>query len=179
MAEIIYHVATTVDNFIAGPNGEADDSIFLYEGDHIPAFLEEINQYEIVLMGSKTYEYGFQFGLKPGEPSYKGLKHYVFSKTLKFESNNDVELVEDATIEFVAKLKQTTPGKIWLCGGGKLAGALLEAELIDKLKLKINPVLIAKGISLFGGSQKKVNLELIDVHHYKSGVVLPTYTVKY
>lgn len=34
MTELIYHVATTADGYIADPNHIADDSIFLYEGDH-------------------------------------------------------------------------------------------------------------------------------------------------
>lgn len=40
MTELIYHVAVTADNFIAGPNGEADDSIFLRGGDLVDDFLE-------------------------------------------------------------------------------------------------------------------------------------------
>lgn len=87
--------------------------------------------------------------------------------------------MNEHTIRFVTNLKQSTQSKIWLCGGGKLAGSLLEVELIDKLILKINPILIAKGIPLVGGSQKEANLELIDLHQYKSGVVLPTYMIKY
>ncbi|MDQ0219249.1 riboflavin biosynthesis pyrimidine reductase [Peribacillus cavernae] len=71
MAKLIYHLAITLDNFIADLSGEADDSIFLYEGDHTTDFLSDIQQYDAVLTGGKTYEYSFKFGLKPGE--LKGL----------------------------------------------------------------------------------------------------------
>jgi len=62
-------------------NRNADDSIFLYEGDHVADFISDIQEYNAVLLGGKTYEYGFQFGLKPGEPGPYEMKHYIFSNT--------------------------------------------------------------------------------------------------
>lgn len=179
MAELIYHIATTIDNFIADSQGNCPPSLFPMEGDHIPAFLEQIKEYQIVLMGGNTYRYGFQFGLKPGEPGYKGIPHIVFSNTLNFESNDEVKLVKENPVNYVKKLKDEVKGKIWLCGGGELAGELLEHELIDTLKLKVNPTLAGAGIRLFGKSQKTVVAELAEYVTYKSGVIVPTYHIKY
>jgi hypothetical protein len=53
-------------------------------------------------MGGKTYEYGFKFGLRPEEPGYPGIKHIVFSRTLNFDSNNEVELVKENAVEFIS-----------------------------------------------------------------------------
>lgn len=185
MTEIIYHVATTADHFIAGPNGETDDSIFLYDDEFVADFLDSVKQYETVLMGRKTYENGYQFGMKPGErsgvamASNPEMKHYIFSQTLDFESNKYVELIRDDVAEFVTSLKKTENKKIWICGGGQLAGSLLEAKLIDKLILKINPVLIGEGIPLFGNSRKKVHLSLLDMKTFDCGIIVPTYQIKY
>jgi dihydrofolate reductase len=177
--ELIYHVATTADGFIADLNGVADNSIFLYDNEHVPDFISAIQQYDAVLMGGKTYEYGFQFGKKPGEPGYDGIKHYIFSKSLEFESNEEVELIKDNAVEFIRNLKQTVNQKIWLCGGGQLAGSLLDYELIDTLILKVNPVMIGEGIPLFGSSKKKIHLELMELKKYENGVVLPKYKILY
>ena len=38
MTKLVYHVATTLDNFIAHTDGSIED--FLTEGDRIPAYLE-------------------------------------------------------------------------------------------------------------------------------------------
>ncbi|WP_396021743.1 dihydrofolate reductase family protein, partial [Bacillus cereus group sp. BfR-BA-01380] len=87
MAELIYHVAVSLDNFIADQgmiDRNINNSSFLFDGDHIPDFLSDIHQYDAVLMGRKTYEFGFQFGAKPGEPGYKGIKHYIFSNSMQF-----------------------------------------------------------------------------------------------
>lgn len=179
MAELIYHIAMTLDGFIADTDGKADDSIFLYEGAHVTDFMTEIQQYDAVLMGGKTYEYGFQFGLKPGEPGYKGLKHYVFSSTMQFESTAEVELIRSNAADFIGNLKRRTEGKLWLCGGGQLAGALLEQRLIDQLVLKVNPVMIGAGIPLFGSFKPRLSLELAGMKEYANGVVKSAYNIKY
>ncbi len=61
------------------------------------------------------YEYGFQFGLKPGVPSaYKGISHYIFSNGLEFETNSEVELVRSNAVEFIKGLKQKMSLNHWL-----------------------------------------------------------------
>lgn len=185
MTEVIYHVATTTDHFIAGPNGEADESIFRDDPEVTTDFLEAVQQYDIVLMGKNTYEYGFQFGLKPGEPSGVALavdpemKHYIFSQSLDFPSNDRVELIGDHPVDFVQKLKSKGDKKIWLCGGGKLAGTLLDAGLIDKLILKTNPLILGNGIPLFGASQKKIRLNLTKLKTYPSDIIVTSYDIVY
>jgi dihydrofolate reductase len=182
MAELIYHVAVSLDNFIADQgmiDGNINNSLFLFEGDHVPDFLSDIQQYEAVLMGGKTYEFGFQFGAKPGEPGYKGIKHYIFSNSMQFESNEEVELIKGDAIGFIENLKQQVDGKIWLCGGGELAGSLLNHQLIDQLMLKVNPIIVGEGVSLFGSVKPHLKLRLVDMKQYSNGVVKPTYNIMY
>jgi dihydrofolate reductase len=177
MSELIYHVATSLDGFICDRNGGTSD--FLPEGDHIPDFMSSIYEYSAVLMGKKTYEYGYQFGLKPGEPGYKGLKHYIFSRSFDFASNNEVELVKTDAIAFISQLKTQSTKPLWLCGGGELAGSLLKNKLIDKVILKVNPILIYDGISIFGNAKENLSLQLTDLKKYDSGVVKTTYRIRY
>jgi dihydrofolate reductase len=182
MKKLIYYVATTVDNYIAHEDGSADG--FLYEGDHIQDFLDSLADYDSVLMGRNTYEYGFQLGMKPGEPAYApyNLKNYIFSRSLDFESNAQVQLIKSDEVEFVRQLKQNgvENGKqIWLCGGGAFAGTLLENELIDELILKVHPVIFGKGIPLFGSSTKNVGLTPYNSHTFNSGVMVHSYRIQY
>ncbi|MFD1356719.1 dihydrofolate reductase family protein [Fictibacillus halophilus] len=180
MAELIYHIATTVDSFISDKDGNAGPSVFLYEGDHVTGFLEDVSRYDAVLMGGKTYEYGFQFGLKPGEPSaFKDLKHYIFSSSMQFESNEKVELIKDNAVEYIRNLKNKEKGKLWLCGGSMLAGSLIQENLIDQIILKVNPVIIGEGKPLLDGVNSNLILDLIDIKHFDNGVIKPTYNVIY
>jgi len=181
MRKIIYHVATTLDGFIAHKDGSFDG--FLPEGDHVADFLDSIKYYGAILMGKKTYEVGYKYGMKPGDPAYAdfnpAMKNYVFSRSAAFESNDRVQLVRDNEIEFIKKLK-TEPGKdIWLCGGGALAGSLLDNELIDELWLKLNPVVFGSGITLFGDSRQKIDLAFLNSKTYESGVLLLRYRINY
>ncbi|MFD6210042.1 dihydrofolate reductase family protein [Peribacillus sp. NPDC060253] len=182
MAELVYHVAVSLDNFIADQgivDGNINQSLFLFEGEHVPDFLSDIQQYEAVLMGRKTYEFGFHFGAKPGEPGYKGIKHYIFSNSLQFESNEEVELIQGDSVAFIENLKQQGTGKLWLCGGGELAGTLINHKLIDQLVLKVNPVIIGEGIPLFGSVKPCLKLDLVEMKQYPNSVIKSTYNIIY
>lgn len=51
MAELVYHVAVSLDNFIADQamlEGDINHSFFLFEGEHVPDFLSDIQHYEAV-----------------------------------------------------------------------------------------------------------------------------------
>ena len=178
MRKLIYHVSTTLDNFICHEDGSIGG--FLAEGDHIPDYLESLKNYDTVLMGKSTYEFGYEFGLKPGVAPYPTMKNYVFSKSIKIDSEIDERLtiVRNDSIPFIRNLKNEIGGPIYLCGGGTFASALLDDNLIDALIIKLNPVLIGKGIRLFERSRRQVELSLIESKTYNSGVVLLTYSIK-
>lgn len=173
MRKIIYYIATSIDGYIAGKDGSI--SGFLTEGEHADDFVASMQSFDCVIMGTNTYEFGFQYGLKPGEPAYQGLKHLVVSGSLTFESNDQVKLLQTDSERYIRELK-SKPGKdIWLCGGGKLAGYLLNNGLIDEIHLKVNPFVIGEGIRLFENSSKSVHAELFDTKSYSNGVILQKY----
>ena len=178
MRKIVYHVATTLDHYIAHSDGSIDG--FVPEGDHVADYLEHLKVYDTVIMGKNTYEFGYQFGLKPGLPAYANMMHYIFSKTLILDPIHDqVKVIKDNYLDCIKSLKQETGTDIYLCGGGQFAGLLLENELIDELKVKLNPVVFGEGIPLFGSSTKQVALEYQSCKQYESGVLLVSYKINY
>lgn len=98
---------------------------------------------------------------------------------MEFESNDEVVLVKSDAADYIRDLKQEGNGKLWLCGGGQLAGSLIEHKLIDKLVLKVNPLMLGSGIPLFGNASPRLRFELIDLKRYDNGVVKPTYQIIY
>lgn len=76
------------------------------------------------------------------------------------------------------ELKQESGKAIWLCGGGELAGVLFKADLIDRLIVKLNPVLFGTGIPLFAAVTRHAALDLTDHKVYPSGHVVLHYRVK-
>lgn len=178
MRKLVYHVGATLDNFIAHEDGSAEG--FIYEGEHVADYTQSLQNYDTVLMGKKTYEFGYQYGLQPGQPAYQHMKHYIFSKSMHFDSSasEQVQIIDGNQVDFIQQLKNGEGPSLYLCGGGSFAGFLLEHELIDELKVKLYPVLFGKGIPLFK-TNKEVKLSLLDSKVYNTGVLLMTYQIQY
>jgi dihydrofolate reductase len=173
MRKLIYHVASTVDGFIAHEDHTIDG--FLAEGEHVTDYLAALkNDYDIVLMGRRTYEFGFQYGVTN---PYPWLKQYVFSGSMESSPDASVELISSDIAEFVSNLKQQSGKDIYLCGGANLAGTLLAARLVDEVLLKLNPVLFGTGLPLFSGAMKQTALQLLESEIYDNSVVLLRYQV--
>lgn len=173
MRRIIYYAATSIDGFISGPDG--DISGFLQEGKGVRQYLEDLQSFDTVIMGRKTYEFGYKFGLQPGQPAYPHMKHYIFSNTLEFENPNEKVRVCRLVLEQAKALKEQQGSDIYLCGGGEFAGWLLEHKLIDVLKIKLNPLILGAGIRLFGASNTPHQLVLTDRQSFDDGLQILTY----
>lgn len=173
MRQLVYDVATSLDGFICGP--EEDISRFPYEGEHVDAYLERLKGYDSVVMGRRTYEFGYRFGMNPGDKAYPHMSHHVFSRTLQLPQTSEIEVVREGWLERVDALKASDGGPIYLCGGGELAGYLLDHGRIDRLIVKLNPILLGEGVSLFGGASLAQPLRAVASERYASGVVLLTY----
>lgn len=178
MKKIIYYVASSIDGFISGEQN--DVSGFTYEGEAIKQYIEDLKAFNHVLMGRKTYEFGYQFGVKPGDPSptYAHMTQYILSNNLTFENKHEQVKVVPLEIERIQKLKEKADTDIYLCGGGQLAGWLLNNNLLDEVKIKLNPVIIGSGTKLFEGVKKNYALSLISDKNYDDGMKIVHYAIK-
>lgn len=177
MKKIVYYVASSIDGFISGVNG--DISGFAQGGNGVEKYLNDLQEFKTVIMGKNTYEFGYQYGLVPGMPAYPQMEHFIFSKKLSFENPHEKVHVKDFNLDEIAKIRKETSTDIYLCGGGIFAGWLLENEQIDILKVKLNPLILGKGVKMFGDSEKDFQLNLIDSVKYDNGLIINTYEVKY
>ena len=146
MPLLYYDVAVSADGFIAGP--DQDVAKFSVTGPVVDAYLARLGTYGVAIMGGATYAFGYRHGLVPGANPYPGMRSYVFSGTLELPEDAAVDVVRTSAVAAVAALKDH--GKpIYLCGGGRLAASLLQAGLIDRLRLKRAPVFLGDGTPLF------------------------------
>lgn len=175
MRTIHYDVATSLNGYIAGPN--EDISGFPAKGDHVDAYFARLAGYDTVLMGRSTYEFGFRFGLQPGQRAYSHMHHYVFSRTLDLPADSVVEIVRDDWINRVRKLKSADGGDIYLCGGGQFAGLLMSNGLVDRLHLKVAPILLPGGVSLFEKLDRQIDLHPVSIVRHASDVVTMEYAL--
>jgi len=89
MRQIIYYVATSIDGFISSPNEDISGFEHVQESKGIAKYLNDLKAFDTVIMGRKTYEFGYKFGLEPGQPAYPNMSHFVFSNSLKFDNQNE------------------------------------------------------------------------------------------
>ncbi len=174
MRSLKYYIACSVDGFIAHPDGSFDS--FPWDDEVIADFIESFQWFDTVLMGRTTYE----VGLKEGKTNpYPMLKSYVFSRTMGPSPDPEVELISDHAIDFIRQLKQAPGQDIWLCGGATLAAQIFQAQLIDELIVKLNPVLLGSGIPLLTGNVDLAKLELTDSKQYGNGTLRLHYSIKH
>ncbi|HEU4326322.1 MAG TPA: dihydrofolate reductase family protein [Roseiflexaceae bacterium] len=190
MRELIYYVATTLDGFICHQDGSIDGFPWdeTYMADLLATFPETFpphlrsaenrqlpnTRFDTVLMGRNTYEPALKAGITSPYPT---LRQYVFSRSLADIPDPGVTLVANEPVEAVRKLKGEEGQAIWLCGGAQLAGTLFAADLIDRVIVKVNPVLFGSGIPLFTGVTRQAALAPVDHKSYASGHMVLHYRV--
>jgi dihydrofolate reductase len=169
MRKVKLSVANTLDNYIARPDG-GFDWIFHDQDYGLGDFLSSV---DVALIGRKMHD----LMVKMGRPNFPRMKNYVFSNTKTGRGEGGVEFVSEDVRSFMERLK-TQPGKdIWLAGGGELALAFFEAQLVDEILLKMHPILLGNGIPLFAGKFPQTNLRLTKCREHNTGVLHLTYEV--
>ena len=83
MRNIVYYVAVSLDGYISGIDGSIEG--FVPDGNGVDRYLRDLKDFDTVIMGRNTYEFGYRFGLEPGQAAYPHMEHYIFSENLEFE----------------------------------------------------------------------------------------------
>jgi dihydrofolate reductase len=168
--KVSYNVVSTLDGYIAGPNGEFDWI------PHDPAvdFAALYASFDTALLGRKTYDLVRTQGTPPWP---KDWAVYVFSTTLRAEEHPDITIVRENAADVVRKLRAQTGRDIWLFGGGDLFASLLAADQVDRIDVTIAPVLLGGGIPLLPHADSRAQLALETTKQYPSGLMTLSYSV--
>jgi dihydrofolate reductase len=101
--------------------------------------------------------------------------HLVLSKTLTDPSWPTARIIHD--IDEIGVLRQQ-PGKaVYVVGGPGLVASLINAGLLDELRLIVHPVVTGGGTAVFGGIAEPQALELVSAEPTASGRVNLTYRI--
>ena len=165
-------IGTSVDGFIARPNGDLD---FLPPGGGEPhGYAEFIETVDALIIGRNTYEtvLGFDswpYGEKPvfvlstrplaAAPTGARVVH-LSGEPLKIVSEVEARGISHAYVDGGITIQR------FLCSG-----------LIQRLIITRVPVLIGEGIPLFGWLPHDVQLEHVMTRYYPSGLVQTEYRV--
>ena len=141
--------------------------------------LDETFASEALLLGRVTYD-GFAeaWPSRDGEfaDKFNSMPKYVVSSTLRDPGWNNTTVLDGDVIDEVSKLKQKIDGEIVVHGSARLVQTLLDNDLVDELRLMVFPVVLGRGKRIFGETQGKKPLRLVDSKVIGDGVNLLTYT---
>lgn len=177
MRKIVYYVAMTLDGYICGPDENIEG--YIGQGSGLDQYLSDLKKYDTVIMGRKTYEFGFKFGIIPGALAYEHMDHYIFSNTAVYPDSHEKLKIVKPEVHIIEDLKNGDGTDIYLCGGGIFAGWLLENKLIDDVIVKLSPKIYGDGKRLFGESKTEVKLKLLDHSTHDFGLIFLSYKVLY
>lgn len=164
-------IATSLDGYIAGPNGEID-WLFTDQDYGYSAFADSI---DTVFMGRRSYETSLAFGEWP----HPGKETIVFSRRGIAVASPTTVVTDCPPGDVVAGLRDE-PGKdFWLLGGGELIKGFLDAGLIDEAVIAVHPIILGDGIPLIPKDTRVAKLILKDQQPYETGLVILSYDVKH
>ena len=177
------YIATSLDGFIARENGDLDwlpgshegqshDSEIVDEGFGFQEFMDSV---DVVVMGRNTYE----MVLSTGQWPYGSKRVAVLSSKLSQESDNlpkTVEVRSGSPTELIKDLQESGAKHLYIDGGKTIQG-FLNAGLIQEIIITRIPVLIGKGIPLFGPVNKDLKLQHIETRSFANGFVQSKYKV--
>ncbi len=166
-------IGTSVDGFIARPNGDLD---FLPEGGGEPhGYNEFIASVDAIVIGRKTFETVLAFEAWP----YGDKRVVVLSSRpldLSAVHGGVVEQMAGPPAEIVSQLAARGIKHLYIDGGITIQRFLREGA-IQRLIITRVPVLIGEGIPLFGSLTRDIRLRHLATRHYPSGLVQSEYQV--
>ena len=166
-------VGTSVDGFIARPNGDFD---FLPAGGGEPHGYDEfMESVDALVIGRKTFETVLKLAVWP----YGDKRVVVLSSRpvdLSTVHGRVVEQMSGPPAKIVSKLAASGAHNLYVDGGITIQ-RFLRAGLVQRLIITRVPVLIGDGIPLFGTLPHDIRLRHVATRHYPSGLVQSEYHV--
>ncbi|HEX3256105.1 MAG TPA: dihydrofolate reductase family protein [Gaiellaceae bacterium] len=171
MGKLVVTEFVSVDGVFEDPGGaesyEHGGWTFEYDrGDDGNGFkLDEVMEAEVQLLGRVTYE-----GFAAAWPSRDGPfadklnsdPKYVVSTTLADPHWQNTTVIGGDVANAISKLKAQTEGVILVAGSGTLVQTLLEANLVDELRLMVFPTILGRGRRLFPDGIDRLKLKLAE-----------------
>ncbi len=177
--QISVYIATSLDGFIATPDGSVD----WLTAQGVPEDTEEfgytqfISTVDVMVMGRKTLEIVLSFG---GVWPYEGTKVIVLSSSMKEipeDLQGKIELYNGSIIALTNRLRSENCARVYVDGGTTIQSFLREG-LITDLTITRVPIILGEGIPLFASvGESPIKLKHIKTADMGSSFVASTYQV--
>jgi dihydrofolate reductase len=161
---------------------ETPDRFFGWDDSLDPQLARTIGRQDAVILGRRTFDEWSRYWPGPGAeiqpfaPFINSVaKHIATSQPLDSDWRN-ARKIEGSLVEHVRELKQQPGGDIGVHGSISVARSLLEAGVVDELKVVIGPMLAGEGRRLLDGMPSGL-LELVHSEVSPAGYLIADYRV--
>lgn len=163
MSKVILFIATSLDGYIASPDGTVD---WLFQ-DSDYGYTEFMASVDAVIMGRKTWEQAKTFEEIP----FAGKQVFVFTRTSSLSSDERIRYVHGEIASVVPEIQKGIERNIWLVGGSVLIRQFIEQQMIDEFRLFLHPIILGSGIQLFLPNSERTNLTFEGSHPFSCGLI--------
>lgn len=179
MRDVILYMSMSLDGFVG--SDREHPGMAIAEDDELKQWkLDSISRAGAHLMGRVTYQEMSSYW-PTSDDSYAApmndIPKIVFSATLPdAQATWPVTRVARGDLATEIGAIKAEPGPdvvVW--GGGRLAGDLAAADLIDEYRLLVQPLVLGRGQPLFDRIPASRHLDLVEATPYPSGVVVHVY----
>jgi dihydrofolate reductase len=145
---VVYYVAASLDGRIAGPEHDLRflETLSSDAGDH--GYAEFLERIDGLVSGASTYEFMTQHSWPYGD---RPLWLATHRDDLPDIEGADVRRFAGDVRDLIRELEDAGLERVWLIGGGNLAGQFLEADRLDELILTLAPTFVGRGPALAEG----------------------------
>jgi dihydrofolate reductase len=172
---------TSLDGFVAGPNGEMD---WIKVDEEMFDFVATMtDQADTALYGRVTYEMMQSYWPKAGEQPnaskhdkehsawYNKVSKIVLSKTISEKGLDNTVVISDQLADKINKIKKQDGKNILIFGSPGASQSLLNQGLIDEFWLFVNPIILGQGMPLFKDITGTTKLKLVESKTFACGVI--------
>jgi len=139
--------------------------------------LEETMESDGLLLGRRTFEgFAAAWPERDGEfaDKFNSMPKFVVSQTLSDPAWSNSTVLAGDPVEEVRRLKEEFDGTLQIAGSARLAQAMIEADLVDEVRLMVFPVVLGEGKRFWGPVADKKTFALADSKVVGEGVALLT-----
>lgn len=158
-------IASSLDGYIARPDGTFDFLSIVERANEDYGFAEFFATIDALVIGRNTYETALGFAEWP----YAGKRCIVLTHR-EAPSVHGEQFFAGEPQALLEQLALAGAQRLYVDGGAVIREFLVH-DLIDDLTLSIVPVLLGRGVALFGNEVPEQRLALESCQAYESGLV--------
>jgi dihydrofolate reductase len=172
--ERVFYAAISADGYLAGPDGDMSWATkYLADGEDY-GYVNLVGSSSAILMGRATFDFEIESGAQGPRP----LPTYVLTHIPELYQDiqeDNLFFVGGPIKDVINLISDNHPGQLFVMGGAEVVKQLIEAELLDTIRLFVCPEDLGSGTLAFEDDAALNNFTLMDEKDYPSGIIEEVY----